>query len=177
MIRVCAFCLSVLFMTGCSISVDPVQPKPNVSLADGTTFQLEIVDSIQDTYTLPSKNGLKSVNVVGWHSSLQQGFDNSFGLNKAQSNILKVVLGRADLEFEPTAYLVNGYGDNLGAAGAQAQITYAAKLVSLDGKTIKSSNKTAVAKKTFSSSNASESVQSAIESMYELIANDFFQGH
>jgi hypothetical protein len=173
MVRLYAlFCSAVLF-AGCSIAVDPLNPKPNVVSPD-RPVKLEIASDIGDTYEIPSKNGMKKVKVVGWHGSLQKGFDNAFGKESGAPSTMKVVLTRAELDFEPTAYLVDRYGHNVGAAGAQAQVTYAAKLVASDGSTVRTSNRTVIAKKSFSSANGSESVQSAVESMYELMAQDLF---
>lgn len=177
--RILAICCALLVsLSGCSLSVNPMSPRPNVDLAPtGKTLAFVIDPSIGDNFkTTPGQ--IKAAEVKEWHKSLTTAFDNSFRSaypapsgGKADYTLTLV---RADLGFEPTAFLVNRYGDKVGTAAAVAQLTYTARLTDAQGNVIGRSTNTAVAKKQLGGLNATESVQSAVESMFELIANEAF---
>jgi hypothetical protein len=153
-------------------------PRPNVDLPPtGKSLALVIDPSIADNFrTTPGQ--IKAAEVTGWHQSLSKGFENSFrSAYPAPTNgkaDYTLTLVRTDIAFEPTAFLVNRYGDKVGAAAAVAQLTYQARVTDAQGNVVGRSTNTAVAKKQLGGLNATESVQSAVESMFELIAHEAF---
>ncbi len=109
---------------------------------------------------------------------MENGFNNAFDeFNIAKSKKdarLTVYIKKADPVHEVTKAAVNQYGDMISAA-VIVQITYQARLLDRNGNVLRRSSNTVTSKRASMRANEIPSlVGSAIESMYEVIAKDFF---
>ena len=109
--------LVACFAAGCTLKISPVDPKPNVSLPTvNKTLALALDTSIQDTFTIPSGNGIRGAEVTGWTQSLKAGFKNAFSDSfkvvddKSVADLI-LTIKRADITLAPTSVKVNKYGD------------------------------------------------------------------
>ena len=152
-----------------------MDPMPNISIEESNkSIALILNDRIEDIYSIPENGGIRQVDVVGWRKSLRAGFENAFGdYYKVQENVsdadLVLTLKRVKLEFSPTS--------TTGAtvSSIETHITFNSQLKSNDGNTVGRLAKTATSKGSITkSTQATDNVESAVESMYELISEDMF---
>jgi len=166
--------------SGCALNVAATNPRPNFNIPQsGKTLSLVLDTNIGDAFTIPPSNGVTTTNVTGWHKTLRNGFENGFKdhykLTGGRTDLV-LTLKRADMGFAPTSVLVDQRGENYGAASIRSQIVYNAQLVSSDGTIIGSSANTAESKKSITDpKEMSQSVGDAVESMYEIIADEIFK--
>ena len=163
-----------LYVAGCTLTVTAAQPRPNIALAPRPEkLSLKLGPDVKDQYRVPPQQGLQAVNVAGWNSTLQTGFDSAFGsLFQGSGEGLVLSIDRADLVVTPAA--VGTYG----VAAVRAQVTYRAQLMSESGNVIAISAATAESKGTTASPSQADMTRlagDAVESMYELIAKELFQ--
>jgi hypothetical protein len=167
--------IAAIFLTACmSLNVSQFAASPNVDLdpKEGP-FKLELTADVKDQYEVPSKNGVRGFEVANWRNSLGSGFDSAFGKHNSAGNAKNsktIQIIKAEMDLSPAAVTAAG-----GVAAAQATVTYQARLVAANGTVMKRSTGTVAAKAaTTSPSQTTESAKSAVESMYEKIAEDFF---
>lgn len=161
-----------VFASGCVIVVQEASPRPNVDVDPVAEPLVLVMDpSIKDRYDVPAQAAIAAVEVSSWRKTLQAGYDASLAsASGSGSGVLEVRLMRADLSFSSAAVTAEGT-----AVAARAHVTYQARLVDASGQTIRKSIGTAVAKTAVTSKyEATANAASAVESMYELIAADFF---
>jgi hypothetical protein len=162
----------VVLLSGCVIEVGTASPRPNVDVDQlSQTLSFVIDDSIKDAYEVPAQAAIAAVSVTGWRKTLRAGYD--AGLSSASGagpDNLEVRLVRADLTFSSAAVTAEGT-----AVAARAHVTYQARLVDSTGKVLRKSSGTAIAKTAVTSKyEATANASAAVESMFELIAADFF---
>ncbi len=163
---------SVLLSTGCALSVKAGNPRPNVDLPESqASLALDLDPAIRDAFKAPSGDSLPPSDVQAWRTTLERGFQNSFrSVFKAEGGsalVLKIV--EADLMLAATAV------DDGGVAAAEAQVRYKARLVDAQGNVVRRSVGTVVSKRSATSrAGVTPVVESAVESMYEKIAQDLF---
>ena len=176
--KVLPFILLFGFLCGCiSLTIPKMNPNPNVNLPSNDkkmSLSLDIDQSIKSSFAVTHRPpGMVPVQMEMWRESLETGFKNGFKdyfkieTSKSASDFT-ITLLRADYDIVTTA--VDQRGNTV--AGT-AQITYKATLNKKTGEVIKRSAKTVQAKK---SGGWDLSIgESAVETMYEEIAKDFFQ--
>jgi len=167
----------ILFLQGCSLKVMQMDPKPNISINESDkSIALVLNDRIEDMYVIPENRGIKKADVEGWRNSLRAGFENAFGdyyeVKKDENEAdLILILKRAEIEFSPTSV-----STNVGVTSLETHLTFNAQLKGGDGKTVGRLAKTANSKGSITDpDHVTDNVESAIESMYELIAEDMFE--
>lgn len=170
--------LSLFLITGCaSLKVEKMNPYPNLNIASSDKILgLELSPNIQNNFEIPAKGGIKSASVAGWRDSLQNGFNNGFsdvyklGSSASDSDLI-LKLTRADIEFAPSAVRADGT-----PVAIHVQILYKASLVdNTTGETVKRAADTVVSKRSITrAGDTTEAVKSAVETMYEIIAAQFF---
>jgi len=194
----CSLAFGLMFFCGCAsylnkalagppFTISKADPNPNVNISSNDrkkTMLLDIDPAITSKSELPMlytySNGKVQVFVEDWRESLKSGFTSGFKdffkieTSKSSSDLV-FTLSKAEFEILPKAVAAAGY--TVTAAG---QITYKATLAKKTGEIIKRSAGVAESKKfkTFSGMNDTwdpKVTASAIESMYEQIAKDFFQ--
>ena len=168
--------LLFIFM-GCStINLKESNPLPNVDILgmENKTIALLISTDIQNKFkTQPTGEGCKGLHLKNWHTSLTNGFNNaykdSFKIINSPDNADYVI---KLLRTTPFLEVITMYG-----AGAVTtcvlNITYKARLLH-DGKAVKSSAHTVMAKQR--EGEIEMNLKSALESMYEIMTKDFFNG-
>jgi hypothetical protein len=184
----------VVFLNAGCVSLDPLiipksNPSPNIglSLSDNKkSISLVLDDSIKNEFEVSHKNfGGKNRlwKMTYYRDSLQAGFKNGFRdffrIDPPESSTDFIVeISKADFEFVPDA--IDGYGNT---AAVRANITFKAILKKKNGNAVKMTAATARAKKAavfeYESGGIkmaidNKSVESVIESMYEVIAKEFF---
>ncbi|WP_164017803.1 LPS assembly lipoprotein LptE [Pyxidicoccus trucidator] len=164
---------AVLFATGCTLSVAAGDPRPNIDLPESqASLALELDPSVRDVFQVPARSGVVPTNVEAWRTTLDRGFKNgfrsAFRTDGGKELVLQIV--EAELELAPTA--VNEVG---GAAAAEAQVRYKARLVDAQGNVLRRSTGTVASKRSTSQPGEITLIaESAVESMYEKIAEDLF---
>jgi hypothetical protein len=166
---------SVLLATGCAPHVNVGNPRPNVDLPRSeTSLALELDAAIPDTFKATSGgSSAPSTPVKEWRTTLERGFQNSFGPAFKTDGGKDLVLHLVEvvLEVAPTTE-VDAAGS---AVGSEAQIRYKARLVDAQGNVVRRSVGTVSSKRPVARSvDATRVAESAVESMYEKIAEDLF---
>ncbi len=111
---------AALAISGCSYTVGPFEPKPNVALpSKAPAFELELAPTVKDTYEVPGTNGLAPGTVTSWRSSLEKGFAVGFPSGGAANGTAKLRVELAEFSFVPAA--VDGAGRTV---GARAQVKF-----------------------------------------------------
>ena len=128
-----------------------------------------------DAFDIPTQNGINGGHVEGWRATLRNGylygFKDAFKLAADAPADVTIVIDDAELEFVPT-----GVAGSAVMAGT-AQVRYKAKLVDKNGATLRLAAGTAAAKKSSTSrGEVTVLAASAIETMYEQLAQELFQG-
>jgi hypothetical protein len=158
---------------GCSgpIMIGQMNPKPNFDLpSTQKTISLSFGPKVQDEFET-RQDGIGVIKFSNWKNSLQQGFKNGFEdyLTIAESGesdyVLKIL--QTEPEFVTAARTADNY-----IVSAVMQITYKAELYYLDNKIASSAHTVRAKSSTANRDKAFENAKSAIESMYEVIADD-----
>ncbi|HWV39255.1 MAG TPA: hypothetical protein VN033_12375 [Vulgatibacter sp.] len=69
----------LLTLGACAMSVGPAHPRPNVFLEEDDRFlSLVLPGSVRDEFQVPSRSGLKPVDVRSWRKTLMAGFRYGF---------------------------------------------------------------------------------------------------
>lgn len=164
---------AVLLATGCTLSVAAGDPRPNVDLPESqASLALEMDPSVRDVFQVPGRSGINATNVEAWRTTLERGFKNgfrsAFKTDGGKDLVLQIV--EAELELAPTAVTSSG-----GAVAAEAQVRYKARLVDAQGNVVRRSTGTVTSKRSTSrGAEISLIAESAVETMYEKIAQDIF---
>ena len=162
---------------GCSMSVPLLNPKPNIDLDKSSqSMRLDLGTQVSDAFEIPPQNGIRDVKVEHWHQTLVNGFVNGYGdafaLTTQSGAGLSLEITEAQPELTPAA--VSGY---YGVVAAQAQVRYKARVLQAKGVVCRS-NGTVISKTAVNDpSQVKDAVRSAVESMYEVIAKECFEGH
>lgn len=176
-LQIFLFLATVSMASGCALSVQAVNPRPNIDLpSSGKKVALQLSNSIQENFEIPSANGIMGAKFVGYRTSLQNGFAAGFEgmVGDGGNHELTLALLEAEPSFTTTAVAVNQYGAGAAAAAA-AQIRYKARLIDASGNVIARSNGLVRAKNSFTNRwQAQDSVQQAMETLFEKLAADFF---
>ncbi|WP_321532935.1 hypothetical protein [uncultured Desulfuromonas sp.] len=164
-----------------------VSPAPNVDVpAINKRVFFEIDKSVPDTFW-DRHSELKPLNIKMWRKSLENGFLNSFSefniVNKKEDadiifKIYKALPERTLVSVSQSGqqYYPLGGSDTTKTVVVSAQLTYQARLLNAQGDILKRSTGTSISKKRGTKKNESGIIiASAVESMYESIAMDFFQ--
>jgi hypothetical protein len=159
-------------MAGCALETGNGNPRPNIALnqAATRTISMRVAPEVQREFSIPERDGLPSADIHEWRDTLYTGFCNGFHEyfkvipgNEKSDLVLKI--SRTDVVL---AYWVAG-------GGVRTQITYKALLLDENGQTLGVSANTVTSKTAFHTvESATDSVTSAVESMYESIARDLF---
>lgn len=153
-------------------------PTPNLALKDEKpkSIELSMGNGVQDSYIHLRRNGFKKTIVSSWKASLKNGFVSAFRESfsihsESLDSDFALKLNRAELEIIPAE----------SGNGMSAMITFNAVLLDSNGKEISQMASTAYSKKSavlfFYSANSSRAMEitnSAVESMYEMIAKEMF---
>jgi hypothetical protein len=172
--RLAVALVGLLLASGCTLKVAQGNPRPNIDLPETKAgMKLVMDDTVQDSFEVPSRGGINKGEVEQWRETLKRGFQNGFGgafKTDAESPELTLQLMEVALEFAPTAVTQNG-----AAAAAEAQIRYKARLVDAQGNVVRRSTGTVASKRSITRADEVTLIsESAVESMYEKIAEDFF---
>jgi hypothetical protein len=168
--------LMLIPLFGCSMAVKKENPSPNIALdSSEKSLRLVLGENIKSNFEI-NNDGIKKVVVESWRETLQAGFKAGFSdifkLNKEAEHILRIT--KADLNVAPTSVVGGKYGAGVGSVSAQ--ITFKAEVYR--GKTkIKTIANTVVSKVDATTPDGvSASAKSAVESMYEFIAENLLKG-
>ena len=180
--------LLVTFPSCFALKITVLNPKPNLALKNSKEkifFQID--NKIEDNYVIPSRNGIARTKVSDWHTSLINGFRNGFSDfftivdDPAEADLI-LKLSKTDLEWTPVATKTNVTGTGSAITSTttvstiRSQITFRAQLVNKDGEIVKQCANTVIAKNVASrTKDFNLNVESALESMYEYVGNDFFE--
>lgn len=164
----------LLLASGCTMKIAQGNPRPNIDLPESKAgMKLVMDDAIQNNFEVPSRGGINKGEVEQWRETLQRGFQNGFASafkTDTDSPELTLQLLEVSLEFAPTAVTAKG-----GTAAAEAQIRYKARLVDAQGNVVRRSTGTVASKRSVTRADEVTLIsESAVESMYERIAHDFF---
>jgi hypothetical protein len=161
----------LLLCTGCTVTVAQLNPTPNLDLAPTSlSLSLQMEQSVQDSLVV-SFGSTAQMEVNDWRNSLEKGFTNAFkssyALGTGPSELtLQLVEVNPDLVFGSVS---NDSGK------ATGQIRYKARLLDAQGNIVKRLTGTARGHKdALSRETISLALQSAVETMYEEIAANFF---
>ncbi|MCY1017397.1 hypothetical protein [Pyxidicoccus sp. MSG2] len=164
---------TVLLATGCTFSVAAGDPRPNIDLPESqASLALEMDPSVRDVFHVPSRSGVAPTNVEAWRTTLERGFKNgfrsAFKTDGGKDLVLHIV--EAELELVPAEVQDNG-----GVVSTEAQVRYKARLVDAQGNVVRRSTGTVSSKRSTSRPKETTLIaESAVETMYEKIAQDIF---
>lgn len=166
--------VSLMVLTSCfraAVRVNIVEPQPNIDLPRSNLALGLDLGKVPDAFEVPEQNGVTSVPVEGWRTSLQAGFQNGiarfFANRKPADFTLKFL--KADLEYTPVAV----YSQGGGAAAVRARVTYLAQLVDSNGQVVMRMKGQALSRNPWTTWGGSESTAAeALAQMYEEIADD-----
>lgn len=163
-------------LLGCSFSVPPVEPRPNVALpSPGPSCDLSLSEAVPDAFDVEAKNGVKGGSVEGWRLSLQRGFDNAFARFSGRSRAT-LELEMVDLEFvlagtaTPPSYVVTGPTTGVlipGSSSAQAVVTFRGRW-RIDGRDVAFADVARSKGVAAEVGDFDDLAESAIETMYEM---------
>jgi hypothetical protein len=168
----------------CALKITALNPKPNLALKSSNEKIFILIDkNVEDSYMIPKQGGIKKTNVTDWHTSLINGFKNGFSdffiiVDDASEADLILKLSKAEIEWAPagTRTVVSGGSSSTVVSHVRSQVTFNAQLVNKNGDILKQCANTVVSKKVaFKRKDINPNAASALESMYEYIANDFFE--
>ena len=167
----------IFIFIGCAmITFKKSNPFPNVDIPgmENKTIALLISSDVKNKFkTQPTGGGCKGLHLKNWHTSLKNGFNNaykdSFKVIDSPDNADYVI---KLLRTTPFLEVTTMYGTGA-AAACGVNITYKARLLH-NGKAIKSSAHTVMAKQR--AGKVKMNLKSALESMYEIMTKDFFNG-
>jgi hypothetical protein len=161
--------LAAMMMPACAANVVQLQPTPNVLLARSTqTLALHIAPEIQESFANPVDRGppaLQTLNVSQWRETLTNGFHSSIGryfVPATNTGDLTLVV---ELAVPTLVALPEGTFN--------AQVRFQAELVAADRRIVKTWSDTVTSRRIGIEHDASDLVRSAVEAMYEEIANGF----
>jgi len=167
-----------IILSSCVLKVSVVNPSPNVDvpIVGGGLF-LDLDDNILNEMTI-KRSGLKPMKITEWRTSLTHGFNNAFDEFQIVSSIndanYKIFIIKAEPFYEISEGAYDAWGSRVGGS-IIVQIEYQARMIDSDGNIIKRSTSTVSSKRSTSSVNEVPLLaESAIESMFEKIAQDFF---
>ncbi|MFL5347720.1 MAG: hypothetical protein ACJ8AT_23270 [Hyalangium sp.] len=171
--RVAIALVTWMLAQGCTLAVEQSQPRPNIDLPEKNASLALVMDKgVEDQYEA-DLDGKHPVNVTGWRETLQNGFHSGFSSafkTNADRAELTLQLNEAVLSFAPTSL-----GRHGGIQAAEAQVRYKARLLDAQGRVLRRSTGTVSSKKSATDKEGLTTVaSSAVESMYEKIAQDFF---
>ncbi|MBI5559402.1 MAG: hypothetical protein HY885_17395 [Deltaproteobacteria bacterium] len=164
-----------------------INPIPNVDINPiKERIFFEIEESVQDTFW-EYHSELKPLEISNWRASLRNGFNSAF----KEFNIVNTK-DEAQLIFRiydatPARTLASlsqseqqlypfRVSETVKTVVVSSQLTYKVRLLNVQGEILKRSNGTANSKKSGTTKYENDQIiASAIESMYESIAKDFFQ--
>jgi hypothetical protein len=160
--------LCIALLPGCAVTVGAVDPTPNVLLPRSSrSLAVQLAPEVLDAFVVPDDSPWFELKVTGWRASMASGFHNGLARYFAhgEKNDLTLVVLLAEPRL---AYAGRGLGGSL----VHAQIRFQAELLDANNQVIKTWADTAVSRNTFSIGDyAGNGVGSAIEAMYEEIAN------
>lgn len=165
----------VAFAVGCgAMSFSRLSPHPNVMVLgqEGTGIALRFGDGLPDEMVEQSGAGCRPIAVTEWHGSLEDGFESAFSDGFASThadNGYVLTLREATPSLRPTAVDASGR-----TAACAFRIRYKAVLQHPDGS---QQAKTGEAQAKQQAGARPEDLASAIEVMYEEIAEAFFPSH
>lgn len=116
------------------VRVGALSPMPNVDLPQsGASLGLD-VSRVPDSFVIPDQNGITSVPVDGWRTTLASGFANGLApfFARSPSPDFTLTFLKAELEYTPVAI----YERSGGAAAVRARLTYVAHLIDRNGQIV-----------------------------------------
>lgn len=166
--------LPIIFglMSGCTtvFTVGSLDPKPNVDVLgyEGKTISLDISNKIKNDFIVPQKNNCLGLDISDFKNSLNKGFEYAY------DDSFSVVPQGSDSDYKIKLLSIQPYGEvtavngNGAAVSCAIDIKYKARL-EVNGKAIMSSSETVESK-----TRRGFNLESAIESMYEVMSKEFF---
>lgn len=163
---------SALLSTGCAVGIHAGNPRPNVDVPESaSSLALELDPAVRDTFQTSGDSGIP-LDVQAWRTTLERGFTNSFGsaVKTDGEKALVLQLVEADLVLVPSVL-----PSITGTVAAGAEVRYKARLVDAQGNVVRRSVGTVASRRsTTNHSEVMRVVDSAVEGMYEKIAEDLF---
>ncbi len=169
--RIAALILFTIGIWGCSLTVKEVNPVPNIELpSDELNVKLKLDKSIKDEFIIPAKDGTIQVEVTGWRSSLENGFNNGFAeyQSGSEKGDITLKIKKADLRWIAAAVS----SDNR-ARAFRAVIDYKVDMIDTNNEVIKTLIGTATAMEV-STGILEGTVADAVKIMYEDIVVKLF---
>jgi hypothetical protein len=166
--RILVLCIALL--PACAVTVGAVRPVPNVLLPRSSqSLALRIAPEVPDAFDVPDDYPSLELKLTSWRQSMTIAFRNGFARYYAspqpKSDLVLVVL-HAD------PHLVNAGRGPFGGTLVHVQLRFQAELLDANEHVLKTWADTVVSRNTFTTGDyAGNAVGSAIEAMYEEIAN------
>lgn len=157
-----------------AVAVKTGNPRPNINLGKSEQkMKLDLGSAVRDTFKQPGNNTMAAFDVSGWHGTLKNGFTNGFGrFYTVVEDAPDVTLQVEEAELSYVAAAVSADGNT---AAVRAQIRYQANVVDGAGTVLKRLAGTVESKQAISDPAAAvRAAESAVEGMYENIANEAF---
>ena len=168
----------VSLLAACAVNqthrVGEITARPNVALKKSSqSIGLKLSDGVKDAWVSPRENGVGPLEVTAWTTSLSAAFATAFAdaftIKNGDSDLV-LDIQDAELKLVPGAVDANGY-----VVSGAAQVRFKAQLLDRTGKQVAVTAGTSKSKTTCSAMDCAPSVAiSAVESMYEAIAQDLF---
>jgi hypothetical protein len=158
---------AALVVASCAETVGAINPRPNVELAHREQrLGLALGPTVLDRFTVGEPPG--ALEVTQWHETLRRGFRHAF------DGAFRLTGGKdpADLTLV-LVEMMPEYG-YLAPRGAFVQVRYKVRLLDRQGQVVRGTAGTADSKRAGMRYQTPELVASALESMYEQIAQEFF---
>lgn len=161
-----------LLCSGCTVTVAQLNPSPNLDLAPTSqSLSLQMDQAVLDSVVV-SFGSTAQMEVNDWRSSLEKGFINAFKSSYALGKEGPSELTLQLVEVNPDLVFGSVSNDSGKATG---QIRYKARLLDAQGNILKRLTGTALGHKdALSRETLPLALQSAVETMYEEIAANFF---
>lgn len=175
----CLAALLSLALIGCAPAVQQANPRPNIDLEPSSeSLALVLADAVHDAYDVPEQNGIGMFSVEGWRGTLAAGFDAGFrdqfaAPRAADASDLRIEIAEAELSLVPGDVAGGGMLASPTVITARASVRYKARLIAADGTVLGRSARTAESKIKGGGS-MTRLAESAVETMYEQIADEFF---
>jgi hypothetical protein len=167
--------IGVVLLSSCTVMLGEVSPAPNVLLPRSAhTLALRLTPEVKDAFEVIDEHPSLTMDVTRWRTTLETGFRHGYTQYfaplppGAKSDFTLVVL-RAD----PSLVDASGRGA-YGGPRANAEVRFQAELIDAHERVLKTWGDTALARRAANSGISEElnaTVASAIEAMYEEIAN------
>jgi hypothetical protein len=169
-------CATQLCACAGTIAVKTGNPRPNINLGKSDQkMKLDLAEGVRDAFKQPGSNTMAPFEMTGWRGTLKNAFKNSFGNFYAvvdDGADVTLQVEEAELSFVPAAVEQGG-----NTVAIRAQVRYRANVVDATGAVVKRLAGTVESKQAVSDRDAvGRAADSAVETMFETIANEAFTG-